>query len=55
MKICIQNSTLSCEETVKLLGIEMDYQLNFDMLTLNQLIRTFDSDSKTEVSTLKSG
>ena len=31
MKICIQNSTLSCEETVKLLGIEIDYQLNFDM------------------------
>jgi hypothetical protein len=29
MKICIQNSTLSCEETVKLLGIEIDYQLNF--------------------------
>jgi retron-type reverse transcriptase len=26
MKICIQNSTLSCEETVKLLGIEIDYQ-----------------------------
>jgi hypothetical protein len=25
------------------------------LLTLNQLIRTFDSDSKTEVSTLKSG
>ena len=31
MKICIQNSTLSCEETVKLLGIEIDYQLNFDI------------------------
>jgi hypothetical protein len=30
MKICIQNSTLSCEETEKLLGIEIDYQLNFD-------------------------
>jgi hypothetical protein len=30
MKICIQISTLSCEETVKLLGIEIDYQLNFD-------------------------
>jgi hypothetical protein len=72
MKMCIQNSTLLCEERVKLLGIEIDYQLNFDidissicrkasqqlnilMLTLNQLIRTFDSDSKTEVSTLKSG
>jgi hypothetical protein len=25
------------------------------LLTLNQLIRTFNSDSKTEVSTLKSG
>jgi hypothetical protein len=24
MKICIQNSTLSCEERVKLLGIEID-------------------------------
>ena len=31
MKICIQNSTLSCEETVKLLVIEIDYQLNFDI------------------------
>jgi hypothetical protein len=31
MKICIQNSTFSCEETVKLLGIEIDYQLNFDI------------------------
>jgi hypothetical protein len=31
MKICIQNSTLSCEETVKLLGIEIDYQLNVDI------------------------
>jgi hypothetical protein len=31
MKICIQNSTLSCEEIVKLLGIEIDYQLNFDI------------------------
>jgi hypothetical protein len=31
MKICIQNSTLSCEETVKLLGVEIDYQLNFDI------------------------
>ena len=31
MKICIQSSTLSCEETVKLLGIEIDYQLNFDI------------------------
>jgi hypothetical protein len=31
MKICIQNSTLSCEETIKLLGIEIDYQLNFDI------------------------
>ena len=30
IKICIQNSTLSCEETEKLLGIEIDYQLNFD-------------------------
>jgi hypothetical protein len=29
--IRIQNSTLSCEETVKLLGIEIDYQLNFDI------------------------
>jgi hypothetical protein len=26
-----QNSTLSCEETVKLLGIEIDYQLHFDI------------------------
>jgi hypothetical protein len=49
MKICIQISTLSCEETVKLLGIEIDYQLNFD------IHRTFASDTKTEVSTLKSG
>jgi hypothetical protein len=31
LKIWIQNSTLSCEETVKLLGIEIDYQLNFDI------------------------
>ena len=31
MKICIQNSTLSCEETVKLLGMAIDYQLNFDI------------------------
>ena len=31
MEICIQNSTLSCEETVNLLGIEIDYQLNFDI------------------------
>ena len=31
MKICIQNSTLTCEETVNLLGIEIDYQLNFDI------------------------
>jgi hypothetical protein len=31
MKICTQNSTLSCEETAKLLGIEIDYQLNVDI------------------------
>ena len=31
MKICTHNSTLSCEETVKLLGFEIDYQLNFDI------------------------
>ena len=31
MKICIQNSTLSCEEAVILLEIEIDYQLNFDI------------------------
>ena len=31
MKICIQNSALSCEETVKLLGNEIDYQLNFNI------------------------
>ena len=31
MKICIQNSTLSCEGTVNLLGIEIDYRLNFDI------------------------
>jgi hypothetical protein len=31
LKICLQNSTLSCEETVKLLGIEIDYQLNVDI------------------------
>ena len=31
MKICIQNSILSCEETVKRLGIEIYYQLNFDI------------------------
>lgn len=28
--ICIQNTTLSCESIVKLLGIDIDYQLNFD-------------------------
>jgi retron-type reverse transcriptase len=28
--IHIQNSDLTCEKTVKLLGIEIDYQLNFD-------------------------
>jgi hypothetical protein len=28
--IHIQNSDLTCEKTVKLLGIETDYQLNFD-------------------------
>ena len=28
--INIQNSDLTCEKTVKLLGIEIDYQLNFD-------------------------
>jgi hypothetical protein len=27
--IHIQNSDLTCEQTVKLLGIEIDYQLNF--------------------------
>ena len=27
----IQNSDLSCEKTVKLLGIEIDYELNFDV------------------------
>ena len=31
MKICLHNSTLSCEETVIFLGIEIDYQLNFDI------------------------
>jgi hypothetical protein len=36
MKICLQNSTLSCEETVKLLGIEIDYQLNFDINSVNK-------------------
>ena len=29
--ICIQNSSLSCESTVKLLGIDILYQLNFDV------------------------
>jgi hypothetical protein len=28
--IHIQNSDLTCEKTDKLLGIEIDYQLNFD-------------------------
>ena len=28
--IHIQNSDLTCEKTAKLLGIEIDYQLNFD-------------------------
>jgi hypothetical protein len=28
--IQIQNNILSCEETVKLLGIDIDYQLKFD-------------------------
>jgi hypothetical protein len=28
--IQIQNNILSCEETVKLLGIDKDYQLKFD-------------------------
>ena len=28
--IHIQNSDLTCEKTVTLLGIEIDYQLNFD-------------------------
>jgi hypothetical protein len=28
--IHIQNSDLTCEKTVQLLGIEIDYQLNFD-------------------------
>jgi hypothetical protein len=27
----IQNSNLSCETVVKLLGIDIDYQLNFDL------------------------
>ena len=27
----IQGSSISCESTVKLLGIEIDYQLNFDV------------------------
>ena len=31
LKICIQNSTLSFDETVEFLGIEIDYQLNFDI------------------------
>ena len=29
--IHIQNSNLTCEKTVKLLGIEIDYQVNFDV------------------------
>jgi hypothetical protein len=29
--IQIQNSNLSCETVVKLLGIDIDYQLNFDL------------------------
>ena len=29
--INIQGSSISCESTVKLLGIEIDYQLNFDV------------------------
>jgi hypothetical protein len=28
--IHIQNFNLTCESTVKLLGIDIDYQLNFD-------------------------
>jgi hypothetical protein len=44
MKICVQNSTLSCEETVKLLGIEIDYQLNFDIMQNNDIL----SHSRTE-------
>ena len=30
LSIHIQNSDFTCEKTVKLLGIEIDYQLNFD-------------------------
>jgi hypothetical protein len=30
IRLHIQNSDLTCEKTVKLLGIEIDYQLNFD-------------------------
>ena len=29
--IQIQNSNLSCETVVQLLGIDIDYQLNFDL------------------------
>jgi hypothetical protein len=34
----IQNSDLSCEKTVKLLDIEIDYELNFDVHVSRQSI-----------------
>jgi hypothetical protein len=37
----IQNSDLTCEQTVKLLGIEMDYQLNFDARALSCTFSSF--------------
>jgi hypothetical protein len=37
--INIQNFELTCEDSVKLLGIEIDYQLNFDTQTLNKRVQ----------------
>ena len=30
MSFCVTDSTILCEETVKFLGVELDYQLNFN-------------------------
>jgi hypothetical protein len=41
--INIQNFELTCEDSVKLLGIEIDYQLNFDT-------DKYDFSNETELS-----
>jgi hypothetical protein len=44
--INIQNFEVTCEDSVKLLGIQIDYQLNFDTYKYNLYGEKFQKDRK---------